>query len=59
MPRPCVAARQRDDGVNGKDMGGYLEELVSAVSVTVTHESGKDGQGRAQKNLTHGIGEVS
>jgi hypothetical protein len=59
IPRRCVAARQRDDGVNGEDSGGYLDELVSTVSVTVTHESGKDWQGGAQKNLTRGIGEVS
>jgi hypothetical protein len=59
IPRLCVAARQRDDGVNGEDSGGYFEGLVSAVSVTVTHESGKDRQGGAQKNLTCGRGEVS
>ena len=59
LPRLCVAARRRDDGVNGEDPGGYLEELVSAVSATVTHEGGKDGQGGTQKNLTRGTGEVS
>jgi hypothetical protein len=58
-PAAVCAARQRDDGVNGEDSGGYLEELVSTVSVTVTYESGKDWQGGAQKNLTRGIGEVS
>jgi hypothetical protein len=42
IPRRCVAARQRDDGVNGEDSGGYLDELISTVSVTVMHESGKD-----------------
>jgi hypothetical protein len=40
-PRPWVAARQRDDGVRGEDSGGYLEGLVSTVSATVTHASGK------------------
>jgi hypothetical protein len=49
IPRLCVAARHRDDGISGEDSGGYLEELVREVSVTVMHERGKDGQGGAQK----------
>ncbi|MGH8067186.1 MAG: hypothetical protein ACRERE_18515 [Candidatus Entotheonellia bacterium] len=57
-PRPWVAARQRDDGVHGEDLGGYLEGLVSTVSATITHVSGKGRQGGTQKNLTHGRGEV-